>query len=81
MRAGDASPGIISEQGSVASAGANYGFAQPAKPHEQVSSKVAMSQEEEAPPLESEVRDDGPSLFSAATFENQQPTISAGKPI
>jgi len=73
---GDVPSGIVAEQSPVASAGAKYGFTQPTKPYEQVSSKVAMSEDRETSALESEAGDDGLTLFSTPTFENQQTAIS-----
>jgi cell division protein FtsZ len=80
-RIGDVSSGIISEQSSVASAGANFGINQPAKPYEQVSPNVTMSEDRETPVLEPEGGDDGLTLFSAPTFESQQTAISDGNHI
>ena len=81
MQAGDVSSGIIPEQSSTGSAGANYGFSQPVKSYEQVSSKVAMSEYGETPVLKSEAGDDGLTLFSSPTSENQQTAISNGNQI
>ena len=81
MQAGDVSSGIIPEQSAVGSAGANYGFSQPVKSYEQVSSKVAMSEYGETPVVKPEAGDDGLTLFSAPTSENQQTAISNGNQI